>query len=359
MANAETLTLKLSIVETTCQWTYRGVSGHFSVSNMGDDEATMTSGSRAPHPADGGRSEPTSAHPTSRVSRAAPAALLLAKALSDLLATMRDNLPGLLDDLDTDFLHDFRVAVRRTRSTLKLGRAVLPEVMRDRWESAFRGLGDATTPLRDLDVYELGLPSMAGWLVSANPADLEPFAAHVRTRRVAVRRILVRELKSARFSRLLRDWEQELTRLAETADDVGRKQLPAGKWADRNVSRVHRRVVRGGSAISADSTDVELHDLRKRCKELRYALEVCEPVLVGSSHKHLVADLKDLQDVLGRFQDCEVQRHALRGFAEEMMATGTSTGAVLAIGELIAHLGVEQDRARRDFDAAFARFPRR
>ena len=46
--------------------------------------------------------------------------------LGEFLSAMRDNLPGLLDDVDTEFLHDFRVAVRRTRSTLKLGRPVLP-----------------------------------------------------------------------------------------------------------------------------------------------------------------------------------------------------------------------------------------
>jgi len=148
---------------------------------------------------------------------------------------MRENLPGLLDDRDTEFLHDFRVAVRRTRSTLKLGRAVLPEAMRNRWEPAFKGLGDATTPLRDLDVYVLDLPTMAGWLVSANPADLEPFAAHLRARRLGERRNLVSELRSAGFLRLLRDWEQELATLAETADDVGRTQRPAGKWADHSV----------------------------------------------------------------------------------------------------------------------------
>ena len=253
----------------------------------------------------------------------------------------------------------FGVGGGSTRATLKGGRAVLPGGMRDRGEPAFKGLGDATTPLRDLDVYSLDLPTMAAWLVSSNPAALEPFAAHLRARGIAERRTLVRELRSARFSRLLRDWEQELARLAESADDVGRKHLSARMWANRSVSRVHQRVVRGGSVISADSPAVELHELRKSCKELRYALEVCEPVLAGGSHKHLVADLKSLQDVLGRFQDCEVQGHALRGFAEDMMAAGTSTGAVLAIGELIAHLGVEQDQARRDFDAAFARFTRR
>ena len=53
-----------------------------------------------------------------------------------------------------------------------------------------------------------------------------------------------------------------------------------------------------------------------------------------------------------------MQRRALRGFAEEMMADGTTAGAVLAMGELIGHLDAEQDRARREFDGAFARFAR-
>jgi len=41
--------------------------------------------------------------------------------------------------------------------------------------------------------------------------------------------------------------------------------------------------------------------LRKRCKELRYALEVFAPVIDKDSRKTAIADLKDLQDVLGRF----------------------------------------------------------
>ena len=60
--------------------------------------------------------------------------------------------------------------------------------------------------------------------------------------------------------------------------------------------------------------------MRKRCKELRYALEVFAPVIDKDSRKSAVADLKDLQDVLGRFQDSEVQRQSLREFAEEMRA---------------------------------------
>ena len=302
--------------------------------------------------------EQAAARATASLDRAVPASVLLTMALSDFLEAMRENLPGLLDDVDTEFLHDFRVAVRRTRATLKLGRPCLPEVMRSRWEPAFKWLGDMTTPVRDLDVYELDLPTMGGWLVAADPTDLAPFATHLRSRRTAERRALVRGLKSARFRRLVTEWEEELAQLVNTPVTADREHLSAGRLADRGISRAHQRVARGGAAISGDSPAEDLHTLRKRCKELRYALEVCAPVLAKGPRKRAVADLKGLQDVLGRFQDSEVQRQALRGFAEEMMADGTPARAVLAMGELIGHLDAEQDRARREFDGAYARFAR-
>jgi CHAD domain-containing protein len=284
-----------------------------------------------------------------------PATTLLASVLHDFMMTMGANLPGLIDDVDSEFLHDFRVAVRRTRSTLKLGRPALPEVMRTRWEPAFKWLGDLTTPVRDLDVYELDLPTMAGWLVATDPADLEPFAIHLRSRRTAERLALVRGLRSVRFRRLMADWAQELAGLGGTPEDA---DLSAGRLADRSISRAYQRVARDGDAISGDSPAADLHDLRKRCKELRYALEVFTPVIDDAARKRAVTDLKGLQDVLGRFQDTEVQRQALRGFAEEMMVDGTPAAAVLVMGELIGHLDAEQDRARGEFGVAFARFTR-
>lgn len=295
---------------------------------------------------------------TSGPDRGVPATVILSAALSDFLLTMRENLPGLLDDVDTEFLHDFRVAVRRTRATLKLGRPALSEVMRSRWEPAFKSLGDLTTPVRDLDVYELDLPTMSRWLMTAEPTDLDALAAHLRKKRMVARRALVASLRSARFRQLIRQWGQELTGLVDAPQDTDREILSAGELTDQSISRAYRRVARGGALIRADSPAGQLHELRKRCKELRYALEVLAPLIDQGARRRVVADLKGLQDVLGRFQDTEVQRRAMRGFAEEMMSEGTSAGAVLAMGELIGHLDVEQDRARREFDAAFARLQR-
>ena len=55
-----------------------------------------------------------------------PARLALRTVLLNLLDTLQANVPGTLRDIDTEFLHDLRVAVRRTRSALKLAGDVLP-----------------------------------------------------------------------------------------------------------------------------------------------------------------------------------------------------------------------------------------
>jgi CHAD domain-containing protein len=291
------------------------------------------------------------------IDRSAPATVLLVAEWSAYLAAMRANLPGVLDDVDTEFLHDFRVAVRRTRSTLKLGRPALPQGVTDRWEPALKWLGGLTTPVRDLDVHQLDLPVLAGWLIAADPADLQPFAVQLRRQRSAARRSLVRGLRSARFRNLLSGWEDVLAELSRYPDGQA-PRLTAGELADRSIRRAYRRVVRGGAAITPGSPPEALHSLRTRCKELRYALELFAPIIDDAAGKRAVADLKDLQNVLGRFQDADVQKQTLYGFADQMRAAHAPTKALLAMGELVAHLDADQRRARQGFDRAFARFGR-
>ena len=49
-----------------------------------------------------------------------PAATAMAAILTALLDSLEANVPGTVRDIDTEFLHDLRIAVRWTRSALKL-----------------------------------------------------------------------------------------------------------------------------------------------------------------------------------------------------------------------------------------------
>src|SRR5262245_27122486 len=71
------------------------------------------------------------------------------------------NEPGMRADLDTEFLHDYRVSLRRTRSLLGQIKNVFPTDMVARFRTEFKCLAQATGAKRDLDVLLLSLRRMS------------------------------------------------------------------------------------------------------------------------------------------------------------------------------------------------------
>ena len=123
------------------------------------------------------------------------------------------------------------------------------------------------------------------------------------------------------------------------------------------TARTFRRVAAQGGAITAASAPESLHDLRKRCKELRYILEFFAPLHDPVAYKKVVGDLKQLQDCLGEFQDSQVQREEIHVLADAMLAEHAApAAALLAMGEIAANLALSQAEARAEFAQRFARF---
>jgi CHAD domain-containing protein len=282
--------------------------------------------------------------------REAVAALLLQQ-----LDTLEANVDGVLHDTDPEFLHDLRIAVRRTRTALKLLGDQLPGELTLRFASEFRWLGDITTPLRDLDVQLEELPSRAAGLVAARPADLEPFRVYLTRRRTVARRALNRGLCSDRFATVLGDWRKALL-----VPKAGRRGPAAPRAADLAADRTRRaynKVIRLGAAITDDSPAESLHTLRKRCKELRYVLEFFATLHQPQAQRAMVSDLKRLQDCLGQFQDSEVQQAEIQALAAAMLAGQAAPApTLLAMGEVAAQLGHRQHQARAEFAGRFGTF---
>jgi len=287
-----------------------------------------------------------------QLSPSMPAAAALATVLTALLDSLEANVPGTIRDIDTEFLHDLRIAVRRTRSVLKLCGRALPAGLASGFRPEFRWLGDLTTPTRDLDVYLLGYARMTAGLVAASPADLGPFQDYLTRSRAVQYRGLAAGLRSARFSRLTTSWRAAL-------DDVrpARKRPTVAQFASARISAAQRRALQAGQLISAASPPESLHELRKRCKELRYLLEMFGSLHDPAQRWQAVKELKALQDCLGAFQDAEVQRAEIRAFASQLLADrGVPAETLLAMGEIAAGLAVAQREARHEFDGRFADF---
>jgi CHAD domain-containing protein len=274
--------------------------------------------------------------------------------LRRLLATIEANRQGTIDELDTEFLHDLRVAVRRTRSGLKAFHGIFRPAPLARFAPGFRWVQQATGAARDLDVQLLEFADELRKLDPDAAERLRPLRTLLEDKHRAAHRQTNRALRSARFSALLDRWRGFLD------------EPPAGPDADRPVVdvaaeriwRAYRRVVKPGRQITDASPAEDLHDLRKRGKELRYLLEFFAPVFPKAEVGPLVRELKLLQDNLGAIQDDHVQAAGLRSYADELLALTAAPETLIALGELVAHHERTSHDARIEFAARFAEFDR-
>ncbi len=274
-----------------------------------------------------------------------------------LLGTLERNVEGTRADLDSEFLHDLRVATRRTRSALSQIKAVLPSEIVDDYKQRFGWLGQITGPTRDLDVFLLEFPKYRDLLPEALRADLEPFHRFLETHQRAEQGALGKRLGSPHFRKLLKSWRGYLESDLPDKPLAANAARPIKAVADERIWKMFRRVLKEGRAITDASPHEALHELRKSCKKLRYLIEFFQVLYPAGRTKPLVKALKNLLDNLGQFQDLEVQAHKLEHFAEQMQAEGeVPLPTLLAMGALIGDLLRRQDAARHEFRGRFNQF---
>jgi CHAD domain-containing protein len=278
--------------------------------------------------------------------------------LRRLLAVVRDNMEGSISGEDDEYLHQLRIAVRRSRTVQRQFAGVFAPVELPGFRSEFRWLQQATGPARDLDVYVSEFGSLAELLPERLQPDLDPLRPVLLHSRMTSRAEMTRALRSARVAQLFEDWDRLLETLVELpVDDRPLARTPIGQAAGRRIRKVYKRIVHMGSKIEPSSPAEDYHELRKKAKELRYLLELFGVKLFDSEHvAQMVKSLKALQDVLGRHQDREVQMAMLQSVADEVATLPGGGRACMAMGVLVDRLALDETAARGEFGERFAAF---
>jgi CHAD domain-containing protein len=280
--------------------------------------------------------------------------------LGRLLDIMKANEQGVRDCVDSGFLHDFRVAVRRTRSMLGQMKSVFPAVILERFRPEFAWLGEITSRPRDMDVYLLDFPAFRESLPEEVRGALDPLHVFLQEEKRKEYASLVRNLASRRYRELLRKWKNYL----EKPRRSGGAHPPDAMRAVKDVARekiwkMYRRVEREGLSIGPGSPPEDLHELRKTCKKLRYLLEFFSHLFSPNTVARLVGSLKVLQNNLGEFQDLEVQSMEIGDFSRHMEEEGNVPGRTfLAMGMLVEAKKEHQHCVREEFASVFGQFHR-
>ena len=175
----------------------------------------------------------------------------LSAVLLSQLDMMESNIPGIRNDIDAEFLHDFRVASRRSRSLISGLKDALPVPVRELGREFFSWLSKQTSTLRDIDVFLLAFRQYRQMLPAETYEQLMPLQSFLQQRREMERTDLLEALDSDRFRDYLRDWREALQE--EARDETGAAPAVADAateaiWKAWNRMRKHGRRAAGREA---------------------------------------------------------------------------------------------------------------
>ncbi len=274
----------------------------------------------------------------------------------NLVGAMKKNLGGIIGDIDSEFLHDFRIAIRRTRSLLSQMKKQLPLNIYSYFQDEFRWLGSITGPVRDLDVYLLKREEYQSILPAQLHSGLSEFFIDLERYRKSKLVNMRKDLTSPRYEKILSDWAQFLTNGVDESDWPEREKI-CKPITIKMIGKRYRRLIKDGCQITNQSPDEALHRLRIQGKKLRYLLEFYRSFFNTAEIDFFLKDLKKLQNNLGHFNDISVQQEMLVEFQDELIgSTKRSIVIAAALGGLISHLAEEQMRVRQKFEKTFSRF---
>lgn len=217
-----------------------------------------------------------------------------------------------LDDPDdAEALHDFRVAIRRLRATLRAWSGALRPELTRRHQRALRRVQQATGDGRDAEV-------MLDWIraqAAVMPADARPGHARLIERLTARKNKAYAKARSDvrhAFAGVDRKLRRRLATWTQVIDVEAPVEPPtyAAALADALVAHV-RILDEALREAAADDDNERLHAARIDAKRLRYLVEPVRDAAEGAAG--LVRQCKQLQDVLGELQDAAVLAGELGG----------------------------------------------
>lgn len=219
-----------------------------------------------------------------------------------LLAEADDAARRLAAGDDEEALHDFRVALRRTRSTVRAFRPWLTGSVGRKMERRLRKLARATNAARDAEVALPWIAEQRHALGNRQRLAIDYLSARLEARRAAwsheQRDVLARYARASR--KLVERLQTYRARVEASARPTSYGSALASGVAE-HLAAMREHV----KAIAGSGDEEHVHRARIEGKKLRYLLE---PVR-GNRHadaQQVVKSLKQLQDVLGDLHDAHV-----------------------------------------------------
>jgi CHAD domain-containing protein len=258
----------------------------------------------------------------------------------------QEQLPGVQRDIDTEFVHQARVATRRMRSALRLFRDAIPEGTAAYLRGELKWLGGMLGAIRDLDVFLLNLSRFRGKLERFPAKKKQAFENWIEKRRRAPLKALWRALESPRYKHFERRMMQFFERPLPLRPRPSLALKPVREVAPVIITEKFDAVIEQGRGLLANPKLKQYHLLRIQMKRLRYACEFMAPAYDGGLDSFIERTV-EIQDCLGELQDTVFTRKFIDGLFEDWKGKLVDPDLLFILGE-IYQLQAEIARGRKE-----------
>jgi CHAD domain-containing protein len=281
--------------------------------------------------------------------------LAIRKIITYQFQRLREQVPGVVRDIDTEFVHQARVATRRIRSALRYFRGAIPERTAAYLEGELKWLGSRFGAVRDLDVFLLNLLRFKRQIARFPTKERDAFGNWIERHRREPLKALCEALESPRYRTL----ERRLIQFLERPLPL-RPRLPlAGKVvhevAPVLITEKFDAVIRQGHTVLAKPKLKQFHRLRIQMKRLRYACEFMAPAYDGALDPFIERTV-EIQDCLGELQDTVFTRKFVDSLCADWEGKLVDPDLLFILGEIYQlQKGIARER-RETFGKIWERF---
>lgn len=264
------------------------------------------------------------------------------KVLSHFFDALCENEEGTRARTDPEDLHQFRVATRRLRASLRPFRGVFGRDAVEPFIEDLRAIAAATGDVRDLDVFVAALEELP------SSSRVPTFLSHLRRRHDEAVAHMLAVFDAEEFAQ----FKERFAAFLANAHPYGNRDRRKGAReltrvaASRTLSKRLQAVLKYRGNLDL-SDDTQLHALRIACKRFRYVADFfCETLAVKPSV--VLRPMKALQDSLGEVHDAAVREEYMLRFLDEHQDT-------IPVDErsALADLAHENEQQRAKYHAEF------
>jgi hypothetical protein len=239
-----------------------------------------------------------------------------------LIQMMELNEYGIRDDIDTEFLRDYRYALQRVYSLLGQLKQVIPENTRQRFEDDLLWVEDRTSRLYELNNWLLEFENYRAMIDESQQLYLDELHGWLRTQRHAELVQVTQLMNSEEYQKFMKRWRVFLECEIPEHSVLKRAEQPVDKVAVRRIRKTYELLLKYKEKDLPRLLQIDLSKMNQVTSTLYDLLTLYSMLYPRKKALNMIKELRVFAEALSGCVARQRQIQVLRSLIRQMKQAG-------------------------------------